>query len=64
MLQTLTIDSPLKNAMAKGIDGGMSAKAVTENMQYVFINKHTKARLFLFAHYISSPLSFNTFWNQ
>lgn len=32
MLQTLTIDSPLKNAMAKGIDGGMSAKAVTENI--------------------------------
>ena len=32
MLQTLTIDSPLKNAMAKGIDGGMSAKAVAENI--------------------------------
>ena len=32
MLQTLTIDSPLKNAMAKGINGGMSAKAVTENI--------------------------------
>ncbi|WP_270457769.1 PTS sugar transporter subunit IIC [Lactobacillus gasseri] len=32
MLQTLTIDSPLKNAMAKGIDGQMTAKAVTENI--------------------------------
>ena len=28
MLQTLTIDSPLKNAMAKGIDGGMIAAII------------------------------------
>ncbi|MBI1699435.1 PTS cellobiose transporter subunit IIC [Lactobacillus crispatus] len=32
MLQNLTIDNPLINAMSKGIDGGMSAKAITANI--------------------------------
>ncbi|MCH4004928.1 MAG: PTS sugar transporter subunit IIC [Lactobacillus crispatus] len=32
MLQNLSIDNPLINAMSKGIDGGMSAKAITANI--------------------------------
>jgi PTS system cellobiose-specific IIC component len=33
MIQTLNIDSSLKNAMAKGIDGQITAKALTENIE-------------------------------